>query len=223
MIYFIACLAQRRSVIPPDHLHRLMGNHTDQNVNAPNTSQSNNNNPSKEININGIVYRSVSMLVRYTHSQACTKANGDLVDRGANGSICGSNARIQLTASRTVDIQGIYNHQITNITAGTVTRIQLGEIIITMHQYVYVQSGKIINSCGQMEMFQNDVNDKSLKISGGKKCITTLDGYCIPLNIHSGLPFMKLRPYCYSSPKLTTHMSAIPLVRTLVRTEPVQD
>ena len=81
------------------------------------------------------------------------------------------------------------------VTAGAVIRTQRGDVILIMNQYEYVESGRTIHSCAQMEMFQSDVNDKSLKTPVGKQCITTLDGYCIPLNIKSGLSYMDLRPY----------------------------
>ena len=45
-----------------------------------------------------------------------------------------------------------------------------------MNQYAYVESGRTIHSCAQIEMFQNDVNDKSPKIPGYKQYITTLSG-----------------------------------------------
>ena len=46
-----------------------------------------------------------------------------------------------------------------------------------------------------MKLFGNDVNDKSMKVSGGLQRIITQDGYYIPLNIISGLPYMSMRPY----------------------------
>ena len=46
-----------------------------------------------------------------------------------------------------------------------------------------------------MEMYGHDVNDKSMKVKGGQQRITTPDGFCIPLNIKKGLPYMTLRPY----------------------------
>ena len=44
-------------------------------------------------------------------------------------------------------------------------------------------------------MFGNDVNDKSMKVPGGLQRITTEEGFCIPLNIKAGLPYMSMRPY----------------------------
>jgi hypothetical protein len=38
------------------------------------------------------------------------------------------------------------------------------------------------------------VHDKLIKV-GGKQCIETLDGYVIPLNICSGLPYVSIQPY----------------------------
>ena len=46
-----------------------------------------------------------------------------------------------------------------------------------------------------MEHFQNDVNDKSIKVPGGLQRIITLDGYAIPIDITQGLPYINLRPY----------------------------
>ena len=53
------------------------------------------------------------------------------------------------------------------MTAGAVTRSQCGPTIIIMNQYAYITGGKTIHSSGQREAFKNDVNDKSIKISGG--------------------------------------------------------
>ena len=44
-------------------------------------------------------------------------------------------------------------------------------------------------------MFHNDVNDKSLKVSGGLQRIKTQDGYVHPLDIRNGLPYIPMRPY----------------------------
>ena len=64
-----------------------------------------------------------------------------------------------------------------------------------MHQYFYFRRGKTIHSSLQLESYGNDVNDKSIKIQGGKQRVKTLDGFIIPLDVISGLPYMQLRPY----------------------------
>ena len=52
------------------------------------------------------------------------------------------------------------------VDAGAVTRTHHGEVIHIMYQYVYIGTGKTIYSCVQMEMYHNDVNNKSLKVPG---------------------------------------------------------
>ena len=64
-----------------------------------------------------------------------------------------------------------------------------------MHQYAYMGTGKAIHSCGQLEHYLHDVNDKSVKVQGGLQRIKTNDGYVIPINICSGLPYIKMQPY----------------------------
>ena len=80
------------------------------------------------------------------------------------------------------------------VTAGGVINTQRGPVIAIMHQYAYTGKGKSIHSCVQLEAHKQAVHDKSMKV-GGKQCIVTLDGYVIPLNIRSGLPYMSIRPY----------------------------
>ena len=129
------------------------------------------------------------------HSHSSTSHS--LVDRGANGGVAGSDVRIISNSLRSVDIQGIDNHQLNNISIGTVGGVvntHKGPAIIIMHQYALFGKGTTIHSPGQLEWYKNDVNDKSIHV-GGLQRITTLDGYMIPLSIKNGLPRMQLRPY----------------------------
>jgi hypothetical protein len=81
------------------------------------------------------------------------------------------------------------------VTAGAVVKTQCGEVIIILHQYAYTGKGKTIHSSdGQLEWYKQEVDDKSIKV-GGKQCIKTLDGYAILLDVKSGLPYVKMRPY----------------------------
>jgi hypothetical protein len=73
-------------------------------------------------------------------------------------------------------------------------KLQCGEVIINMHLYAYTGKGKMIHSSGQLEWYKQEVDDKSIKV-GGKQHIKTLDGYVIPLDFKSGLPYVKMRPY----------------------------
>ena len=52
----------------------------------------------------------------------------------------------------------------------------------------------MIHSSVQVEYHGNDVNDKSMKVQGGKQCITMVDGYAIPLQIRGGLAYMDMHP-----------------------------
>jgi hypothetical protein len=53
--------------------------------------------------------------------------------------------------------------------------------------------------------FYMQVDDRSIKV-GGKQQIKTLDGYIIPLDIKSGLPYVKMRPYTDQEWELLPHV-----------------
>ena len=93
-----------------------------------------------------------------------------------------------------VNIQGIDNHRINEIpivATGGIINTQKGPVIAIMYQYAYAGKGKSIHSCAQLEAHKQTVHDKSKKM-GGKQRIETLDGYIIPLNVRSGLPYMTI-------------------------------
>ena len=157
---------------------------------------------SDEITINGKRYRCISMHERFSYSISNHSASrhGSLVDRGANGGLAGSDVRIisKDACPRLVDVSGIDSHQINNlpiVTVGGVVPSQRGPVIAVMHQYAYMGEGKTIHSCGQLEAYKNDVNDKSLHVQGGLQRITTNDGYVHPLTIRNGLPYVTIRPF----------------------------
>jgi len=120
-----------------------------------------------------------------------------LIDRGANGGIAGTDVRVIHKTHRSVDVRGIDNHQVTDISIGTVGGVvttQKGPIIAIFHQYALLGKGSSIHSAAQMEWFKCDVNDKSVKV-GGLQRIKTLDGYTLPLTVKEGLPRLEIRPY----------------------------
>jgi hypothetical protein len=128
-----------------------------------------------------------------SHRQVRT---GALIDCSANGGIAGDDVPIINCTGQQIDVQGIDNHQTVDIpivTAWAVVKSQHGEVIIIMHQYAYTGKGKTIHSSGQLECYKQEVDDKSIKV-GGKQGIKTLDGYVIPLDVKSGLPYVKMRP-----------------------------
>ena len=130
------------------------------------------------------------------HQKAMNKVSS-LVDPGANRGLAGEDVRLIEQTARYADVSGINDHTIEGLPIATFTGIvesHLGLICLIMHQYAYHGKDKTIHSCIQVEHHGNDVNDRSIKLKGGKQCITTLDGYSIPLQIRSGLPYMDMHP-----------------------------
>ena len=125
--------------------------------------------------------------------------HNSLVDRGANGGIMGEDMRLieYDYPYRYLDVQGIDNHEIPKLkigTAGAVARTNMGYVILIFHQYACYGRGKSIHSSLQLADNKAIVDDKSYK-QGGTQSITTLEGHRIPLDFHSGLPYMALRRF----------------------------
>ena len=81
------------------------------------------------------------------------------------------------------------------IIAGGVTNSNKGPIILIMNQCALVSGkGTSIHSSLQMEWFNVNVDDRSMKV-GGKEQIKMIDGFVIPLNIRHRLPYMDMCPY----------------------------
>ena len=173
-----------RTTLPPSDIRTIMSS----NITRP---------PDRNDSARDNKYRQCNMM-EYTVSNHLRSGDGSLVDRGANGGIAGGDVRIINKTTKSVNIRGIDNHQLTNIpivTAGGVTMTQHGEVIIILHQYAYTGKGKSIHSAAQLEWFKNDVNDKSIKVAGGLQRIATNDGYVHPIKIQDGLAYVSLRPY----------------------------
>jgi hypothetical protein len=144
-----------------------------------------------------VTYYAANQHIQYWASSHHQVRTGTLIDRGANGRIAGDDVWIINRTGQQVDVQGIDNHQTVDIpivTAGAVVKSQRGEVIIIMHQYAYTGKGKTIHSSGQLEWYKQEVDDKYIKV-GRKQRIKTLDGYVIPLDVKSGLPYVKMRLY----------------------------
>jgi hypothetical protein len=144
---------------------------------------------------NGTIQANVHAVYRVSAHQSYPSHS--LVDRGANGGVAGNDVRVISRSDRRVDIQGIDNHQTTDIFTGTVGGVatsQKGPVIVIMHQYALHGKGYTIHSPAQLEWYKNDVNDKSVHV-GGLQRITTPSGYVFPLAIKNGLPRMELRPF----------------------------
>jgi hypothetical protein len=156
---------------------------------------------SKETSLfkDGVEYRRVSCHETTTYQVNASKhrKDTDLIDRGANGGIADGNLRVIETTGRTVNVEGIDNHQLIDIpivTAGRVTQSNKGPVIAIFHQYAYTGRGKSIHSSAQLEWFKNIVDDKA-KINGGMQRIITLDGYIFPLSVRGGVPYIPMRTF----------------------------
>ena len=123
--------------------------------------------------------------------QHANHTNQQLVDRGANGGLAGSDMRVIHKTLRKINIQGINNHEVTGVdvvTAATLLNTSQGKVIGIFNEYVYFGKGSSIHSSGHLEWFKTNVDEKSVKV-GGTQLITTLDGYSVPLLIKDGLAY----------------------------------
>ena len=123
--------------------------------------------------------------------QNANHTNQQLVDRGANGGLAGSDMCVIHKTHRKINIQGIDNHEVTRldvVTAATLLNTSQGKVIGIFNEYAYLGKGSSIHSSGQLEWFKTNVDEKSVKV-GGTQLITTLDGYSVPLLIKDGLAY----------------------------------
>ncbi|GAX21182.1 hypothetical protein FisN_14Hu395 [Fistulifera solaris] len=143
--------------------------------------------------------RQVNTLMTYRVSLQHVSPVDSLLDRGANGGVAGCDVRVihKDFPHRRVNIQGIDNHQMTDLELGTVggvVRTQHGPVIAVFNQYALYGKGPTIHAYGQLEHFKNVVDDKSIHV-GGRQCIATLDGYVIPLQVQQGLARLPICPF----------------------------
>ena len=123
--------------------------------------------------------------------QHANHTNNQLVDRGANGRLAGSDMRVIYKTHRKINISGIDNHEVNGldvVTAATLLNTSLGKVIGIFNEYAHLGKGSSIHSSGQLEWFKTHVDEKSIKV-GGTQLITTLDGYSVPLLIKDGLAY----------------------------------
>ena len=120
--------------------------------------------------------RQIQVCQRYLFQHA-NLTNQQLVDRGANGGLAGSDMRVIHKPHRKINIQGIEIHKVTGldvVTAATLLNTSQGKVIGTFNEYGYLGKGSSIHSSGQHEWFKTNVDEKSVKV-GGTQLITTLD------------------------------------------------
>ena len=123
--------------------------------------------------------------------QHANHTNNQLVGRGANGGLAGSDMRVIYKTHRKINISGIDNHEVNGldvVTAATLLNTSLGKVIGIFNEYAHLGKGSSIHSSGQLEWFKTHVDEKPIKV-GGTQLITTLDGYSVPLLIKDGLAY----------------------------------
>ena len=120
-----------------------------------------------------------------------------LIDRGANGGICGDDLRRISLTDRSINVQGIGNPQLQGLairTSGATTRTQRGDVVLIFHQYAYHGRGKSIHSSLQLDDNGVKVNAPPVSLNGEQSLLTD-DGYAIPLDFNNGLNYLNLRPF----------------------------
>ena len=145
------------------------------------------------------VYWQICNLHRHYHVSKSDKTTqeGSLVDRGANGGLAGDDMKvIETCPNATADVTGITNNVAKNLKivlgAGRIISDR-GPIIGLFPQYAYLGKGKTIHSPAQLEAFGLDVDERPRRSkNAGRQCITTPDGYKIPLKIRNGLAYMDM-------------------------------
>ena len=134
--------------------------------------------------------RQIQVCKHYVFQHA-NHTNNQLVDRGANGGLAGSDMRVIYKTHRKINISGIDNHEVNGldvVTAATLLNTSLGKVIGIFNEYAHLGKGSSIHSSGQLEWFKTHVDEKSIKV-GGTQLITTLEGYSVPLLIKDGLAY----------------------------------
>ena len=141
---------------------------------------------------------STDQTIILVHAAKQVNKSNAFMDRGANGGVAGGNMRPISWTNRMVDLNGVDEHTVRELrirTFGAVTESQCGPIIAIFPQMAYMPEGKTIISCPQVEHHKNTVNEKSPHVTGKTPCITTLEGYRIPITARNGLPHIQMRTY----------------------------
>ena len=122
-----------------------------------------------------------------------------LIDRGANGSIAGSDMKVISRTEKTIDLSGIDDHTVRNVplvTAGGVVATPQGDVLLILHQMAdMTRDSKTIISAVQLEAFGCKVYEKSPKLTRTTPYIVTPGGYRVPMSIRNGLPYIRMRPF----------------------------
>ena len=138
--------------------------------------------------------RSINHHFTYHIAQASQAKHGSLVDRGANGSLAGSDVRVLSRSSRKCTVAGIDIHELQGldvVQCAALVETNHGIVNLIMNEYACCGKGYTIHSSGQIEWFKNSVDDRSVQV-GGKQRICTIDGYDMPLTCRGGLMYLSI-------------------------------
>jgi hypothetical protein len=154
--------------------------------------------PGTQINFNGQMFTANMSHRTYHVSEHSMRHNhyGSMIDSGCNGGLAGDDVIILDETLDTVDITGIADSKLKSVKIGTVAGVintTDGPVVAIFHQYATYGKGKTLHSVTQFRSFGLEVNDIPKSCPGGKQCITTPDGYTIPLAIRDGLCYMDIR------------------------------
>jgi hypothetical protein len=145
-------------------------------------------NKGETITFQGRQYFTHSTVIQYCVGQhEATAPDMALIDRGANGCVCGDDMRVLEGSERFVDISGLGGHCENKLCIVAAQAL----VVAIFHQMALLGKGTSILSCLQMEHYE--INDKSLRLAGGLQRIV-MDGYQIPLAFRNGLPYLKCQP-----------------------------
>ena len=128
--------------------------------------------------------RQANTHLTYTVGKHRADKPGALINSGANSGVAGADVRVIETMHRAVNVQGVSDHQVTDlkiVTAGGVVQMQHGPVIAIFHQYAHLGTGKTIHLSIQLKEFGLQVDEKPVRVPGGLQRIKTPDGYVHPI------------------------------------------
>ena len=102
--------------------------------------------------------------------------------------------RILSRSSRKCTDTGIDSHELQGldvVQCAALVETNHGIVNLIMNEYACYGKGHTIHSSGQIEWFQNSVDDRSVQV-GGKQRICTIDGYAMPLTCRGGLMYISI-------------------------------
>ena len=101
------------------------------------------------------------------------KADTQLIDRGTNGHITGSNMHVLPEMAHKINTVGIHNHELTGlpiVTTSVVLQTNQGPIIGIFHEYAHLGKGSSIHASGQLKWFHTQVNNVPRLLVGNNTC-----------------------------------------------------